>query len=267
MSIGMKDHDITRLAVCSDLRKNILISLKEGDKSLGDLRERLDISSTTAIHALRDLEKHRLTQQDKERKYCLTNIGRVIALKLMDFEDAADVLKKHERFWLEHNLSGIPEHMLEKIGWLKDSEVIQINPLDIIKTHSSFVSSLIDSKWIRGVSPIYSSDYTNIFKELIEHGSNTQLILTEPVLMKTLETIGQKNLRNAIKKFNLEVLVIDENLKIAFTCTDTFLSLGLFTNNGVYDTAHDLTCSEKKAIKWGNELFEYYRGKATEYKI
>ncbi|MCD6456079.1 MAG: hypothetical protein J7K81_04745, partial [Methanophagales archaeon] len=42
-----------RLAVCSDLRRNLLICLKEGKKALSELRVELEISSTTAIHALR----------------------------------------------------------------------------------------------------------------------------------------------------------------------------------------------------------------------
>ncbi len=266
MSTGMKDRDITRLAICSDLRKNILISLKEGDKSLGDLRERLGISSTTAIHALRDLEKHRLTHQDKERKYCLTNIGSVIALKLMDFEDSADVLRKHERFWLEHDLSGIPEHMLEKIGWLKNSNIVQINSLDVYKTHESFVQFIKPAKWIKGVTPIFSADYPIVFKEIMEKNVPTQAILTDAVLNKTIDGLGRRKFDKLISKNNFDILVINDNLKVAFTITDSFLSFGLFTNNGIYDITHDLISTDNKAIHWGTELFEYYRGKAKIYE-
>ena len=107
-------HDIHRLAVCSDLRRNILFSLFEGNKSLGNLRDGLKISSTTAIHALKDLEKGNLTFQDKNKNYSLTNIGRIIAMKLIDFSNAAEVLKKQEKFWLEHDLSGIPDIFFEE---------------------------------------------------------------------------------------------------------------------------------------------------------
>src|SRR3972149_8584971 len=105
MSIIENYHDIHRLAVCSDLRRNLLFSLFEGNKSLSKLRDGLKISSTTAIHSLRDLEKGNLTFQDKNKNYSLTNIGRIIAMKLIDFSNAAEVLKKQEKFWLEHDLS------------------------------------------------------------------------------------------------------------------------------------------------------------------
>ena len=115
----MNTRDMLHLTACSDLRRNILISMIEQDKSLGDLREGLKISSTTALHALKELEKNNLTFQQKNKNYALTNIGRIITLKLVDFSNAAEVMRKHERFWLDHDISGIPEHLMEKIGWLK----------------------------------------------------------------------------------------------------------------------------------------------------
>ncbi len=260
-------QNILPLAVCSDLRRNILISLIDGKKPLGDLRIGLKILATTAIHALRELEKNNLVHQEKDKNYALTNIGRIVALKLLDFSNTSEALKKHERFWLEHDLSGIPDHMLKKIGWLKNSDMIQINPLDIIKTHNSFINFVKNAKWIRGVSPLFSTDYPIIFKDVVEMGINTQLILTDSVLGKLIDTIGLENLKKLIHNHSLELLVTEENLKVAFMVTDAFLSLGLFANNGVYDITHDLIGTDDRTVYWGHELFEYYRGKAKKYEI
>ncbi|MHC1574000.1 MAG: hypothetical protein ACXQTJ_06120, partial [Candidatus Syntropharchaeales archaeon] len=110
-----------QLVACSALRRNLIINLSEGNKSLRDLREKLGVSSTTAIHALRDLEKGNIVLQDEGRNYGLTRIGEIVASNLINFTNALDVLKKHESFWLEHDISGIPEHLLGKIGCLSDS--------------------------------------------------------------------------------------------------------------------------------------------------
>ena len=262
----MESRDLLRLVICSDLRKNILICLKEDKKSLGNLRNELNISSTTAIHALRELEKSNLAFQDRDKNYALTKIGRILTLKVADFSNAVDVLKKYERFWLEHDLTGIPEHLMEKIGWLKDSNIVQIDSLDIIKTHESFVRFIKGAKWLKGVSPIFSADYPLIFTEMIERNVNTQAIVTDAVLKKTIDAFGKENFDKLISKYQLDLSVIDENLKVAFTVTDGFLSIGLFTNNGLYDPTHDLISTDNKAIQWGNELFEYYRGKAKKYE-
>ncbi len=266
MSIERDIHDTLRLAACSDLRMNLLIILHEREKPLGELRDRLGISSTTAIHALRELEKGSLVVQDSGRNYLLTQTGKIVALKLIDFNNATDVLKKHERFWLEHDLSGIPEYLLEKIGWLKNSNVVQINSLDIVKTHESFIQFIKPAKWIKGVTPVFSSDYPVVFTKIIEQNVSTQVILTDAVLKKSIDAIGKENFDKLISNYNFDLLVTDENLKVAFTATDGFISLGLFTNNGLYDPTHDLISTDNKAIQWGIELFEYYREKAKKYE-
>jgi predicted transcriptional regulator len=262
----MRIHDILRIAVCSDLRRNLLISLYEGKKPLCELRDGLNISSTTAIHSLKELKKGNLVFQDSQRDYLLTKIGKIIALQLIDFSNAAEVLKKHERFWLEHDLSGIPDHMFEKIGWLMNSNVVQIDSLDIVKTHESFIQYIKPAKWIKGISPVFSSDYPVVFKEIVENNASTQIILNDAVLKKSIDMVGKENFDDLVSNYNLDLLVIDENLKVAFTVTDGFISLGLFSNDGIYDPAHDLISTDNKAILWGVLLFEYYQEKAKKYE-
>ncbi len=250
-------EDILRLAICSDLRKNTLISLIERKKSLADLREEMDISSTTAIHALKELEKGNLTYQDKNRDYSLTNTGRIVALKLLDFSEAADTLKKHEKFWFEHDLSGIPEHMMEKIGWLSDSVLVTDSETDIFKVHSNFINLLRDAKEIRGISSIFIPEFSSLFEDLIlKKKVDVHLVLKKEVQEKIDKEILKKIFSIKDSKFNLYVL--EENIKAAFTVTDYFFSIGFVRMDGTYDYSNDLISYSKKAIAWGYELFEYY---------
>lgn len=253
--------------VCSDLRRNILISLNQGEKSLADLREELKISSTTALHALRELEKGNLTFQAQNKKFSVTDIGTIITLKIIDFSNASEALKKHERFWLEHDLSGIPQHQLKKIGWLKDSNLVVISELDISKTNESYIAFIKTANWIKGVSPLYSPEYPRIFKEMVEKNINTQIILTDSVFKKLTDAMTLENIKSLIYEHPLEIFLTEENVKVAFTVTDSFLSVGLFGKNGVYDITQDLIGTDESAIHWGNELFDYYRDRAKKYEI
>ncbi len=253
----MDSGDLLRLVICSDLRKNLLICLNEDKKSLSDLRNVLNISSTTAIHALRELEKNNLAFQDKDKNYALTKIGRILTLKVADFGNAVDVLTKHERFWLEHDLAGIPEHLMEKMGWLKDSVLIKNTETEIFKVHSNFINLLRNAKEIKGVSPFLIPEVAVLFEELIfEKNTDFQLLLTREVYDKIDKEIINKILANKNLKFKLYIL--NENVTVAFTVTDYFLSLGFFHIGGSYDFSTDLLSYDKKAIDWGNELFEYY---------
>ena len=251
-----------RLTACSDLRRGILVSLREGKKALSELRDELGMSSTTAIHALRELEKDNLLFQNTDRTYALTKIGVVIALKLTDFMDTIDVLKKHEVFWLTHDLHGVPPHLLEKIGGLQDSTLFEDTATDIFKVHTSFINLLANAKKIRGVSSIFAHEYPALFEELIlKKKTDVGLIVTKEVLEKIDQEILKKIF--ADKRSNkLKLYITNKDAKAAFTVTDSFLSLGLFHVDGTYDYNRDLVSYDKKAIEWGKELFEWYLKRA-----
>jgi len=261
MNQNDKYQDIHRLAVCSDLRRNILYNLFEGNRSLGKLRDSLNISATTAIHALRDLEKGNLTYQDKNKNYALTNIGRIIAMKLRNFGNAAEVLNKHERFWLEHDMSGIPDQLLDKIEWLHGSNLTEDTATDIFKVHTNFINLLSRAKKIRGISSIFVPEFMTLFSDLIINKKvDVELILTKEVIEKIDETIINNIISDENLKFKL--YITKEETKAAFTVTDYFFSLGLYHINGNYDYNRDLVSYERKGIDWGEKLFEWYLQRA-----
>jgi len=270
MSEGKKKRQIVqntlRLAICSELRRGILISLREEKKAVIELRTELEISSTNSIHALRELEKNNLVFQDEARNYALTKIGEIIALKLSDFIDAIKVLKKHEDFWLTHDLSGIPPHLLEKIGWLKDSTIIETTTIDTLKVYTAFVDILKNAKEIKGVTSMFVPEFQLLLKELtLEKNVDVKLILTK----KIVEGMDKEILKRifADKSSKLKLYIMKENMKVAFTVTDYLISFGLFHIDGTYDWNKDLISYDKEAIEWGRELFEWYRKRAERVLI
>ncbi|MCK4732162.1 MAG: winged helix-turn-helix domain-containing protein, partial [Methanophagales archaeon] len=256
-------QNILRLAICSELRRGILVSLREGKKALSELRTELEISSTTAIHALRELERDNFVFQGADRDYALTKIGEVIALKLSDFIDAIKVLKKHEDFWLTHDLSGIPEPLLERIGMLRNSDIVKDTATDIFKVHSNYIDMLKDAKEIKGVSSIFVPDYPLVFEELLlKKKADIELVVTEEVLGKIDEEILKKIVTD--KSSKLKLYVTKENVKAAFTVTDFFIAFGFYRLDGTYDYSNDLRSYDKEAIEWGNDLFEWHRKQAEK---
>jgi predicted transcriptional regulator len=249
--------NIIHFALCSDLRRSILVFLSNGKKSLGDLRENLNVSSTTAIHALRDLEKHNLTFQDRERNYQLTTIGTVVTYEITDFSNTAEALARAKELLLEHEISGIPTSLLQKVGCLKDATVITIDSTDLYKVHNIFMNSLKGVKEINGISPIFVSDYPTVFEEILGHQVEVQLIVTAEVLEKVVQATDKESLQRALDE-NLKLYIIKQDPKVAFTSTDKFIFLGLYNLNGSYDVSKLLMSKSNEAIEWGRMLFEHY---------
>jgi len=63
----------------------------------------------------------------------LTNIGKIITRRLINCMDTMETLNKFESFWLEHDLSFIPEHLLDKLGQSKDPRTISGTPVLVFK--------------------------------------------------------------------------------------------------------------------------------------
>jgi predicted transcriptional regulator len=257
--IKKNTNEVIHLTMCSDLRRGLLLTLNESRGSLSDLREALLVSSTTAIHALRMLEKAHLTTQDYERNYVLTNIGKIMSQKLIDLCNVTETVAKFEEFWLDHDITGIPKSLLQKIGCLKDATVITTDPTDIYKAHYIYVSLLKDANKINGISPIFFPDYPTIFEEIINHQAEVQLVVTADVLEKLLQTADNERLKMALNK-NLKLHVITQNPRVAITASDRFMFFGLYNLKEVYDVSKLLISQSKEALAWGQALFEHYVG-------
>ncbi len=255
--------DIIRLLTCSELRKSLIITLSNGPASLADLRQHIDVSSTAAIHALRELEKDRLTYQDDKRNYALTNVGTILAHKLEDLVKTANVLTEHSTFWLEHDLSGIPESLLEKLGWLEEAYLITSTSTDMFKVYSTFTTLIENAKEVKGITGMLVPDMINVFVALVPKEKSVELAVTYEVFDKIVELADRRELRKALED-NLKLFKLKENPKIGFTVTDYFFSLGLFRRDGVYDFDNDLLSYSNRAMEWGRCLFDHYAAASEE---
>lgn len=240
----------------SELKLNLISSLLREEKILSTLREELGSSGSTILHALKDLEALKLTQQEGKH-YKLTSLGVMEATLIEEASSAVEVLERFQDFWLQHDVSAIPSHLLQRIGALQDSALIQANSMELDRVHLTFQQILLTSRRVRGVSPIFHSDYVGAFQRLLSEGAEVELILTSGVLDKTLTLADTEQIMDYIMKDKLRIFLTKE-LKIALTVTENSFSMGFFTKDGEYDYSRDLVSNSPKAIEWGEELFKHH---------
>jgi predicted transcriptional regulator len=256
--------EMLRLVICSDLRKNLILSLKKGTTTLPDLRKTTRTNSTGVIHALRELEKEHLTYQDTKRNYGLTNTGEIIALQLESLVRTASAITQFGKFWLGHDLSGIPEGSLKNIGCLQESQVLTSTATDVFNAFWTFVTLVEDAKAIRGVAPVFTPDLFDTYTELAAKGIPIELVATHEVLENMLELAARSPLKNSLNG-NLKLFMIEQNPKTAFTVTDYFVMVGLFRLDGSYDYSDQLLSYSKEGIRWGSKLFDHYAKASKEF--
>jgi len=258
--------EMLRLVICSDLRKTLILSLKQGTRTLPGLRKKTRTNSTAVIHALRELEKEHLTCQDSKRNYGLTNTGNIIALQLENFARTASAITQLGKFWLEHDLSGIPEDALKNLGCLQNAEVLTSTATDVFNAFWTFIALVEDAKTIQGVAPVFTPDLFEAYAELAAKGTPIELVVTSEVHENMLELADQSTVKEPLKT-NFTLFVIEESPRTAFTVTDYFLMVGLFRFNGSYDYSDQLLSYSADGIRWGQKLFDHYVRASRQFEL
>jgi len=261
--ITMKSKGLLSLLTFSEKRKDLLLFLLEQPSTLTNIRNKFNVSSPEIAPRIREMESANLMYKDPSTKmYTLTTTGMIVAKSFKPFLDMVGLLEKNEDFWNDHDLSGIPEHLLDRLVDLKDCNFYVDKLENIYDSHKVFTENIGHSSLIKGVSPVYFSSYPDYFMQLVIKNVPTSLILTRSVYDKVENEHADKmKAYCAAKSTELYLL---ENAKVAFVVTDIFFSMSLFFKSGNYDPRTDLVCFDRSGIQWGNDLFEYYLSQAKK---
>ncbi len=238
----------------SELKLSILLSLLDGNKKLSELKEEVKARETSILHILKEFESLSLTTKSSGI-YSLTSLGLMEARICKNCYNTVEVLEKFKDFWLPNDVKPIPSSLMLKMGDLIDSTLIRSGETELSKVYEVFLKLLMKSKKVMGISPIFHPDYVPVIENLLSNGNSVELILSNAVLKKTLDST-KLNLTNYVKNGTLKIHV-SENLRVALTVTDKNFSLGLFTASGEYDDKMDLISINPQAIMWGEELFQF----------
>lgn len=251
----------------SAVRLKIMIILFYGSQRTKDLRVLTKIESSSISHAIKHLEKEGIVLRKGDYFY-LSELGEILVPQLVSTIKMQYVLKKYQKLWLDHTIEAIPQNLLMSIGDLSYSQFLESEPTDIHKTHEKHIQVVKDSKELKGVSPIFYPIYTEVFTSIIENGVKVELILTDEVLKRTLNSQEQgiEDMKKLSKTGNLTIWKI-EDAKVAFTVTDKLMTLGLFLSNGMYDSNRLLVSDHMDSLAWADKLFEHYRQKAEKFEF
>lgn len=258
-------RDELKFLTASDVRTKIMIVLNDGLKNLGELKEETNLNSSTILHGMSQLEEKNLIVK-KSGGYSLSQTGKIVALNLIKLIKASTSLEEIEKIFLKHEISPIPDYLLESIGSLKNSVVVESTPTDVMKPHSVHAELIHDSKDVKYVSSVLLPQKIESFEETLEKGS-LQLILTSEILDKWIEIKGRDNLKKALLEKDFKLWEINDSAKLSFTVSDTFIALGLFSTDGIYDLHKYLIGKDSESIEWGNRLFDYYLKQAKRVKL
>lgn len=248
-----KEFSGIKYILTSGMRSKLLLAIYENPKNLDELRKELKKPSATILHGLKELESINLIKK-VQKYYELTSNGFLLTTNMVKLIENWYALNKSKLFWNSHDISGIPDEFLKDIYLLKNAEYVTSTTSDLSNAFNTYIKYISKSKKLKIILPIYSENH---FKHMIKLLNDNKLKKLELIVSEEiLDSINENELfkRELANNNKVKIRCVENKLKIFLTCSDEFMSLTLFFNDGHYDDSQILIAKDKNAIKWGKNL-------------
>lgn len=257
-----KTYEDVKFLIASNIRMKIMLSLYNSPKKTADLREETLTSSSTILHAINQLEKRNLVTRRGELSF-LSSKGILVSLKLINLIKTFNILNKHENFWRGHYLAGIPKHLKNRVHVLQNAYLIESTLENVEKPFTTYLNMLSNVNQMKAALPVCFPRHLDTISLTLHRGGEVDLILTQEILDTLLKRCGRLEMEKYLKKGKLKIFLVDK-LDIAYVISEKFMSMGLFYENGEYDSSKLLMGQHDEILDWGNSLFEFHLKSAEE---
>ncbi len=262
----MNRTTLLTILTSSHKRSTILELLSKQARTREFLKDYFHIQSPELQPRLDDLIDWTLISKSgsgRDTQYELTDIGNVCYNALEFLMDTVNAIESNMSFWKGHDLSAIPEELLNRIKDLKSCNVVKSDECGVCDSHAEFLDHVSNCEWFKGATCVMNPEWRRWFLERARRSIPIQIIVTTAVYDK-LRVEYSSELEDLLKN-GVRMYVCNEKLKTAFAVTNDFFSLALmFKTIESYDNKNDLEGTDSDAIKWGVDLFEYYKERSVE---
>jgi predicted transcriptional regulator len=248
-------NELLNVISASDKRRNLLILLYSGPREWDDIKRLLNVTSTGMLPQIKILEEEHMINRDG-RTFSLTPMGRVLTAHMEPLVRTLDVFEKNPKYWGEHNLGALPYELLLEIRDIGNYQILQTADEEIFGI-SEFLNNIYKAKTIKGISHTVHPKFPDFFLNLAKREIPVSLILT-PGVYKIIREKYSDILAEGLKFRTASVYVAENDIKFSYIITDSYFSLSLFYNNGVFDSKNDVVSYDPTALAWGERVFTHY---------
>jgi len=250
--------ELINLLLLSDKRKNFLILLAEGPKSIDEALNLLQIPRISLLPQIKKLKEERLIVQ--EGNICrLSDIGNILIKKMQPLVDTIDLFEENEYFWSQRKLDTIPFSFLNRIGVFKHCQLVGpgIDNLSVLFPES--VEYFGESAKVMLLFSYFHPCIPSFSLELAKKGVELRLILSKDSFERFCKDFRDEGAK-ILAQENATIFVrTEETVEIpaGIAVTESKLLLGLSNKKRKFEGQYILS-SESGALSWGKDLFEYY---------
>lgn len=246
----------------SDKRKNLLLLLMEGPRSIEQIKTSLNVTSKAMMPQIKILKKQGLVLH-KDGTYTLSDIGKLIIGNMLPLLNTLEVIEENKEYWASRETDIIPSELFMRLGELRECRVIEPDLNHLFDLPREFTENLIRSKCIMSSISYYHPLYSSLYSKLAKNGVEMEIVFTKAVFER-LKDDCREDLNTLLNSKKTIIRIFDESLQLpTIAVTEKFMYLCLFDKQEKYD--HRVVMSfDLSAIRWGRELFMYYKKLSRE---
>ena len=257
----------------SDKRKNLLLLLLEGPQTSDEIKDKLNVNWGAMIPQIKKLEEWDLITS-KDRIYHLTDMGRAIANNSKQLLNILCVYENNQKYWSTHDLSGIPPHLLNRIGELGPCKLIESDLAHVFDSNKDVVEAMQNATFCVTLSNFFQPQYNKMYNQMIKNGTDLTLVYSQSVFDRIIseyvyDGVSELDDIKFLDWKNTKFYVIPDGLGITeISVTNEITLLGLFDSDNRFDSRYILSTGERSR-QWGIELYELFSkaGKKVETNI
>jgi predicted transcriptional regulator len=253
------------IVTLSGIRKELLLYLNEGPRSLSEIRDQFDITSPEVSPRIKELLEHNLVKFEN-KKYHMTPMGKAIIKNFLPFLNTINVFDQYLEFWKEHDLSSIPDELLYRINEIKNYIIIEDDLSDMDRTRTEFFKVVNSSKSFVGVSCMFVESLPELCLNAVKNDIPIKIVITKSIF-STLKKNYTRQIGEFLANDNAELYVSNDEIKVSHVVTDDCLYFSLYYKNGRFDINSNIISDDPSSVQWGRDLFEYYRKRANKIEI
>jgi predicted transcriptional regulator len=239
-------------------RIEILRLLADDSGRKTHLQDRSGLSRSTVRRTVDTMEDTNLVEQDGNRVYHITLIGRLLIDLYDTFESSVGQLAAKETFF--HELQN--ENIDVPFSVLKSSELTAATGTDPHVVIDNFrIASELEVDQFVGVLPVVSPIFNQHARAVLEQGADMELVIDPSVLDASQEKYAD-DFELGLQASNFQLLVHPTPLAIGLAAFDDKHALfGAFNDKGQLNSG--LTGDSQVLIDWVEKTYHQYRNEAV----
>ncbi|KXS43826.1 winged helix-turn-helix domain-containing protein [Methanolobus zinderi] len=253
---GILKKSILDILFASEKRKNVMLLLKDGPQEMNFLLDNLDTSRQALLPQMKILKERDLIFQSDD-SYGLTNTGKLIANSMKPFIDTVETLDSSSHYFAQHNVDGIPEHLLKRINEIRGFNLVEPDHVNSIELNTDHLPDCLDSRAVYFVYTFMHPGAKSVLDQLVARGVEVSIIFSKELAQKIIDEMYDA-CKSAIALENVNIYIYQKEPKISsVTVSDNGFLLRLFLKNNEFSNKQVL-CYRPEGRQWAKELYDHY---------